>query len=260
MLNQTHKANIMRLSRWFICLLSIIALWTTSSIAQVVTLLDPNGDGGFENGSTFAANNWIVAGGPAVNNQWFVGSVPGTASPFAGSNCAYPSENAFGSTLTYNTGSASTVYFYRDIVFPAGKTRITLTMNWKGVGEAFLDRSFICYTDPANTPVNNDVISSTPPSYVKRGLPPKFRRVSKLAKLLVLLLEKRRVAQVRQTMETDCKCQQFPRGQARKAGQSQSPVQNTRARFSNHPPFFCSKKNVLSDIPDRLQHFPCRVF
>jgi|GEM_PF-1345367 len=150
-----------QLSRWFICFISVIVLWNSNSNSQTVTLIDPAGDGGFENGSTFAANGWTLAAGVATN-QWFVGNA---AAPFAGSNCAYISDNGFGTTYSYNVTSASTVYFYRDIAFPATKTRITMVINWKNVGEAFVDRPFVCYTDPANTPVVNDFMSSTPPQY-----------------------------------------------------------------------------------------------
>lgn len=129
--------------------------------AQVTTLLDPNGDGGFENGSTFAANGWTLAQG-GTTNSWFVGSV---AIPMTGSNCAYISNNGFGTTYNYDVTSASTVYFYRDIAFPAGLTRITVTANWKVVGQTSFDRGFIAYCSPNSTPVNNDYMSSTPPLY-----------------------------------------------------------------------------------------------
>ncbi|HMT29616.1 MAG TPA: G8 domain-containing protein [Bacteroidia bacterium] len=140
--------------------LALLVANINNSIGQV-TLVDPNGDGGFENGSTFASNGWIVASGVA-NNQWFVGS---GAVPHTGSNCAYISETGNGSTYTYNFTSASTVYFYRDITFPAGNPRIVLKLNYNVGGEPFFDRGFVCYTDPANTPVVNDYMSSTPPAY-----------------------------------------------------------------------------------------------
>ncbi|MFI5219397.1 MAG: hypothetical protein ACHQNT_07895, partial [Bacteroidia bacterium] len=149
------KINILLLSM-ALCVVSI-----TNSFAQVVTLIDPAGDGGFESGPTFAANGWTVAAGVATN-QWFVGN---GAVPHTGSNCAYISENAIGSTYTYNFTSPSTVYFYRDVTFPVGKPRISLTINWQIGGEFSTDRGFVCYTDPANTPVVNDFMSTTPPQY-----------------------------------------------------------------------------------------------
>ena len=158
------KKNLARLMRSIsltLCCLLLLGISGSNLSAQVVTLIDPTGDGGFENGSTFAANGWTVAAGVATN-QWFVGNA---ATPFAGSNCAYISQTANGSSYTYDPLSTSTVYFYRDIAFPAGKGRITLKLNWQVQGESFFDRGFVCYTDPANTPVVNDFLSSSPPSY-----------------------------------------------------------------------------------------------
>lgn len=106
-----------------------------SSFAQV--LISPTGDGGFENGSTFAANGWTVANGTlGLNNNWFVGST-GTAS--AGTNSAYISNDAAGATYNYNVSQVSTVHFYRDVTFPAGQTVFTLTFKWKCQGEGNYD-------------------------------------------------------------------------------------------------------------------------
>ncbi len=142
-------------------LLAFLVANINNSSGQLVTLIDPTGDGGFENGATFGANGWTLAAGVA-NNQWFIGN---SAVPHSGSSCAYISQTGNGSSYTYNGASASTVYFYRDITFPVGKTRIVLSLNWFVNGEPFLDRGFVCYTDPANTPVINDFMSSTPPQY-----------------------------------------------------------------------------------------------
>ena len=80
-------------------------LLTVFSFAAITnaqtTLISPTGDGGFENGATFLANGWTVVNG--ATNQWFVGNV---AVASAGTNSAYVSDNATGTTHNYNVGVA----------------------------------------------------------------------------------------------------------------------------------------------------------
>ncbi len=117
------------------------------------TLISPTGDGGFENGSTFAANGWTeVNGTPGTNNNFFIG---GVAVASAGSNSAYISNDAAGATWAYNGGLANTVHFYRDVTFPAGQTNITLTFKWKGTGESSFDYLTVYSMPTSQTPVLN---------------------------------------------------------------------------------------------------------
>lgn len=118
--------------------------------AQTTVLISPTGDGGFENGATFAANGWTLVNG--ATNQWFVGNV---AAPSAGANSAYISDNAAGTTYNYNIGSASTVHFYRDVTFPAGQPNITLTFKWKTQGEGSYDYVTVFAMPTSNTPLVN---------------------------------------------------------------------------------------------------------
>ncbi len=92
-------------------------------------LIDPDGDGGFENGATFAANGWTVVNG-AQTNQWFVGA-PGADT---GSNGAYVSDDG-GTTNAYSVNSTSIVHFYRDITIPAGTAFLELTFRVRVQGE-----------------------------------------------------------------------------------------------------------------------------
>jgi hypothetical protein len=128
----------------------LTATATTSSVGATL-LVSPFGDGGFENGSTFAANGWTAVNGTATN-KWFVGSV---ATPFAGANAAYISNDASGATHTYTNTSASTVHFYRDVTFPAGQSLINLSFRWRAQGEGSYDY-VTCYVMPiSNTPAVN---------------------------------------------------------------------------------------------------------
>jgi hypothetical protein len=110
------------------------ALTNNSSLATVFSytvlpLIDPNGAGGFELGSTFAANGWT-----AVNavNAWSVG----TATFATGANSAYISNTA-GATYAYSNTTAAVSHFYRDVTVPAGQGKITLTFKLKGDGDLF---------------------------------------------------------------------------------------------------------------------------
>ncbi|MBK6329599.1 MAG: hypothetical protein IPF62_03380, partial [Bacteroidetes bacterium] len=132
-----------------ILLLTKLLILFVVSNAQTV-LISPTGDGGFENGSSFAANGWTVANG--ATNQWFIGSI---APPSLGANCAYISDNVGGATYNYTTTSASTVHFYRDITFPVGETDIQLTYKWKCNGESSWDYIAVFAISTALTPTVN---------------------------------------------------------------------------------------------------------
>lgn len=101
-----------------------VCLLATTLIANAQTLLiDPALEGGFELGSTLAANGWT-----ATNNTtdgWIVGSA---ATPPTGANCAHVSSN--GTNYAYSKTS-SYVHLYKDIVVPAGEPKLTLTFDWK---------------------------------------------------------------------------------------------------------------------------------
>ncbi len=118
---------------YLVILLSVFAFFTQAQ----TTIINPVGDGGFENGATFTANGWTVENYATANaNKWFVGAV---STPSAGANAAYISDNATGTTYNYLTSSATRVLFWRDVTFPAGETVITLAFKLKVTGEATYD-------------------------------------------------------------------------------------------------------------------------
>ncbi|TDR19692.1 Ig-like domain-containing protein [Flavobacterium cheniae] len=92
------------------------------------TLISPTGDGGFENGATFAANGWTTVN-PATDT-WQVGNVPVSSN---GVNCAYVSANG-GAAWTYSQLSVFN-HVYRDVTIPAGENKVTLSFKWKVGGE-----------------------------------------------------------------------------------------------------------------------------
>lgn len=113
-------------------------------------LIDPSGDGGFENGSTLAANGWTVVDASAVT--WFVGAAAGTQ---GGTNAAFVGSNA----TTYS-GSTSAVYkhFYRDIAIPAGATQVYLNYYLKmPIIDNTYDYLYIYTSTTAQTPVSGSI-------------------------------------------------------------------------------------------------------
>lgn len=115
------------------------------------TLINPTGDGGFENGSTFNANGWSSVNS---SNAWAVGS-----STFsAGTAGAYISTDG-GATYGYTNTTSAVSHFYRDITVPAGESKITLSFKYKGDGDLFSGSYYdkiLVYTAPTSfTPTNS---------------------------------------------------------------------------------------------------------
>jgi hypothetical protein len=116
----------------------IFTTWLLFAITGILhaqtTLVSGTGAGGFESGTTFAANGWTEVNG-AQTNKWYVGTA---ATGYAGARCAYVGTAA--TNNTYTISNSSVVHFYRDIAFPAGQPNITLAFRWKGYGESGYDR------------------------------------------------------------------------------------------------------------------------
>src|SRR6476659_9898721 len=81
--------------------------------AQSTTLNSSTGDGGFETGTTLAANNWVSVNGTQAN-YWTVGT---GATGYTGARCVFATSS--GVIKNYNHISGSVVHFYKDITFPA---------------------------------------------------------------------------------------------------------------------------------------------
>ncbi len=128
--------------------------------AQTVTLLSPTGAGGFESGTTFAANGWTEVQPAGDSRKWFVGTAAGSQ---GGTRSAY-----VGSASNNNgLGTNSRVdHFYRDIVVPAGAVNVQLSFYLKQVTvDNTFDYLYVFTTTTANTPVAGTVPGS---GYVQR--------------------------------------------------------------------------------------------
>ncbi|NNT72878.1 hypothetical protein HKT18_11680 [Flavobacterium sp. IMCC34852] len=115
----------------------------TQVVPNIVSLINPAVEGGFESGATFPLNGWTVVNG--TNNNWFVGSAAGTQS---GTNAAYVGTNNIA------TANASVNHFYRDIAIPAGMTDISLSFFLKmAIVDSTFDYLYVYTTTTSRTPV-----------------------------------------------------------------------------------------------------------
>lgn len=114
---------------------------------QSTTLISSTGDGGFETGTTFAANGWTAVNGTQAT-QWCIGTA---ATGYTGTRCVYESKNG-GVGNSYNINIAAVSHFYRDITFPAGQDQATLTFSWKGYGESVNDYMAVYLVPTSTTP------------------------------------------------------------------------------------------------------------
>lgn len=127
-------------------LLIVVVILLGYALRAQTLLINPNGDGGFENGPNFASNGWTVVNGTQVN-QWHVGTVPNSPQGAAGFI-----SNDGGTTWQYTITTTSVVHFYRDITFPAGETDIQLTFLINGFGETTFDRLRVYLVATSTTP------------------------------------------------------------------------------------------------------------
>ncbi|WP_129020278.1 T9SS type B sorting domain-containing protein [Edaphocola flava] len=150
-----------------------------NSYAQT-TVIDPHADGGFELGTTFAANGWTLVNNSGNDgNNWFIGNstLSNAGSTFAPTNSriAYISQSNNGSSWSYNINEYSTTHFYKNVTFPAGQTIINLKFRWNAKGEGTSSQAYdvlYVYLCPTTlTPVTNSPYgtSNNPASWTGTG-------------------------------------------------------------------------------------------
>ena len=97
---------------------------------------------------------WNIVNG-SQTNIW----VKGTATNNGGTQSMYVSNDG-GTTNAYSTGSSSVVHFYKDIAFPAGQDCITLSFDWKSVGESSYDDLKLFSVATGVTPVAGSAMNT----------------------------------------------------------------------------------------------------
>lgn len=150
-----------------------LIIYCLTANAQTI-LIDPSGDGGFENGNTFSSNGWnVTSSAITTDNQWVCNS--GATSGFSGTRCAYVSNNTAGTPPphTYTTSATRVSHIYRDISIPANAINIYLNFNWIATGESTFDRLRIWLVPTSYTPLYGTEITangSAPTGQVQQGL------------------------------------------------------------------------------------------
>jgi hypothetical protein len=134
-------------------LLSVLIAFLLNLSSNAQTLIDPAGDGGFETGTTFAANGWTVANGST--NQWYVGNPTGLGA--TGARAAFISDN--GGTAHSYSNTTTVSHFYRDITIPAN-TRANLSFRWRAQGEASYDDLRVFLVPTTTTPTAGAELTS----------------------------------------------------------------------------------------------------
>lgn len=113
-----------------------IVLFAQLTTSQV--LINPAAEGGFELGTTFAANGWTTSVG-TQNRDWYVGTgQPG----YTGNRCAFIGNSA---TNVGANGTARTRHFYRSITVPAGATNIQLSFKYKQATLDYVNPTYYDY-------------------------------------------------------------------------------------------------------------------
>jgi hypothetical protein len=163
-MNGKNEALATKKSTSFKGLLSmiVVAFFASISMQGQTTLISPTGDGGFENGSTFAANGWTVVN--SSTDSWVLDAVPAASN---GARCAYISSTP-STTATWTYSQFSVVqHMYYDVTIPANQSVVTLSFKWKaggeGSGTSDYDNLKVFWSTVTNigVPVANTAISST---------------------------------------------------------------------------------------------------
>ena len=91
--------------------LALVSIMLIGNLGRAqTTLIDPSGNGGFNNGSTFAANGWTVANQGTNPSKWVVGSAVSATNPGAGpTGTATTSSGSYTVTLTANANNSKIV-------------------------------------------------------------------------------------------------------------------------------------------------------
>ena len=117
-------------------------------------LIDPNSEGGFEQGASISGNGWTAV--QSTVNTWRASSLP---VPYSGNNAAFISATS-GSDYVYDPNSFQTSHIYRDVTVPAGENLINLNFYYKNPGENLFDRLLVYVAPTSVFPIANEPLSS----------------------------------------------------------------------------------------------------
>lgn len=131
-------------------------------IFSQTTIISSTGDGGFETGTTMAANGWTVTGA-SPNTRWVCST---GATGYTGARGGYITNNASAPpSHAYTIATTAATHIYRNITIPAGQTSISLSFDWRGQGEfgfgTLYDGMKIWIVPAAYTPAYGTAITAT---------------------------------------------------------------------------------------------------
>lgn len=141
---------------FFMKKIQALALACSISVAATaqINAINPLIEGGFEVGTTFAANGWTEINPFTPDNKWVLNNA---APAYNGTRGAHVSND--NTAWAYTTTAARTCHFMRDIPVPAGAASINLSFYWKGSGQIGSDRMLV-YTAPTSVvPAINQPLS-----------------------------------------------------------------------------------------------------
>ncbi len=131
----------------------------TQSPAANTLLINPTGDGGFENGSTFSENGWTVINDPnPLKNPFTLGTLP---VQYAGSRCAYTWDGE--NTTDWECRNLRSIsHIYKDFTIPEGDNTLDLSFYYKirWINTAVHNSSLRIYIIPVSiTPVAGELLT-----------------------------------------------------------------------------------------------------
>ncbi|RXR33132.1 hypothetical protein EQG68_06490 [Flavobacterium piscinae] len=158
LINKSKKE--VSLNKLFLKITLVLLCTIQMSLAQTL-LIDPATNGGFESGTTFAANGWTATTSVSTRNQWVCNT--GATSGFSGVRCAYITNNT---SITppphsYTLNASRRTHLYRDVTVPSGETNIELNFDWIGRGQTNNDFMRIWLTPTSYTPTYGASVTAT---------------------------------------------------------------------------------------------------
>ncbi len=104
-------------------LLTTLMVWGfVAMLGAETTIINPTGDGGFETGTSFAANGWTTVG--TNNNIYRLGTV---TAPYAGARCAFVSRRT---TDWSSNGTAVYRHMYRNVTLGSTSEPVVTLSFW----------------------------------------------------------------------------------------------------------------------------------
>gem|GEM_PF-2442844 len=156
---KTIKRKVMKFSFSAIMLIMMQVILTAQTV-----IISPTGDGGFENGTSLAANGWTGISG--TNGNWYFNTAAISNNSYTftptGTRSLYFSDNS-GTNWQYqpDANPGGCAHFYRNVTFPAGQTNIDLSFRWNANGESSWDILYVYLCPTTLTPVTNSPSGSS---------------------------------------------------------------------------------------------------